>query len=157
MQRSQVYQEGAVYIRGSFPPYNIIIAQSQAIFNLQLLDTHPHHDQPQDHPNPAGPRGRAYRGAGIWELGPGKELQKREKTASLSNNNTLPLSIYIIPHLTPISQVFFYTIILTFWDTKKGRIFSHRLCELFSHFVPRPELPIRQFGAKAEVAYSATS
>ena len=65
MQRIQEYQEGTVYIRGSFPPYNIIITQSQAIFNLQLLDTHPHYDQPQDHPNPAGPRGRAYRGAGI--------------------------------------------------------------------------------------------
>lgn len=83
IQRSQEYQEGVFYIKGSFPPYNIIIAQSQAICNLQLLDTHPHHDQPQDHPNPAGPRGRAYR-----ELGAGAGLRswsyKKERRPHLS-------------------------------------------------------------------------
>ena len=83
MQRSQVYQEGAIYIRGSFPPYNIIIAQSQAICNLQLLDTHPHHDQPQI----KFPRGAT--GPGVsrsWELeldcGAGA-AKKREDRISL--------------------------------------------------------------------------
>lgn len=156
IQRSQEYQRGAIYIRGSFPPYNIILAQSQAIFNLQLLDTHQDHSTPDQH----SPRGH---GAGrIAELLKGAEgysgAAKREKTASLSNNNTLPLSIYIIPHLAPISQVFFYTIILTFWARKKGEFsptdyvnYSATSCLLITF------VTIQQFGAKAEVAYSATS
>ena len=82
MQRSQVYQEGAVYIRGSFPPYNIIIAQSQAICNLQLLDTHQDHSTPDQH----SPRATGPGVSRSWELeldcGAGA-TKKREDRISL--------------------------------------------------------------------------
>lgn len=65
MQRIQEYQEGTVYIRGSFPPYNIIIAQSQAICNLQLLDTHP----PRSAPDQIPPRATGPGVSRSWDLG----------------------------------------------------------------------------------------